>query len=54
MFESADGTLWLGTQGAGLFGLTPTATPTSLYTQADGLPSDFVAAINQDADGVIW
>ncbi|HRH78071.1 MAG TPA: histidine kinase dimerization/phospho-acceptor domain-containing protein, partial [Cellvibrionaceae bacterium] len=54
MFESADGTLWLGTQGAGFIRFDPNSHAYTLYTQADGLPSDFVAAINQDADGVIW
>lgn len=54
MFESADGELWLGTQGAGLIRFNPDTHAYRMFTQADGLPSDFVAAINQDKDGVIW
>lgn len=54
MYESAEGTLWLGTQGAGLIHFDPASKTHRVFTQADGLPSDFVAAINQDAAGVIW
>ncbi|HMW49497.1 MAG TPA: two-component regulator propeller domain-containing protein, partial [Cellvibrionaceae bacterium] len=54
IFESADGQLWLGTEGAGLIRFDPSSHAYRLFTQADGLPSDFIAAINQDKDGVIW
>jgi len=54
LFEGGDGTLWLGTQGAGLIRFDPNSHAFKVFTQADGLPSDFVATINQDADGVIW
>ncbi|MEY4590923.1 MAG: hypothetical protein RL497_2999, partial [Pseudomonadota bacterium] len=53
-YESADGILWLGTQGAGLIRFDPITKDYRAYTQADGLPSDLVGSINQDAEGAIW
>lgn len=54
LYESVDGFLWIGTQGAGVIRLNLTTKEKTVFTHADGLPSDFVATINQDKDGNIW
>ncbi len=50
--ESADGTLWMATQGGGIVGYR--GGRFSHITEADGLPSNLTRSIYEDADGVLW
>jgi len=47
-----DGTIWMGTNGAGLARYRDGAF-TSL-TEATGLPSNFIRSLYEDADGYLW
>ena len=52
LFEDREHNLWAGTDGGGLDRITPRAV--ELEGLADGLTSEVVRSICQDADGVIW
>lgn len=57
--EDRQRTLWIGTGGGGLNRLVPSADETSRpsfrrFTERDGLPSNFVYGILEDASGVLW
>lgn len=51
--ESADGKMWIGT-GGGLFSFERASGTVASYTEADGLPSNVVAAIQESQDGSLW
>ncbi len=51
--ESADGSLWLGTNGSGVVRWREGG-DTRRLTRADGLPSDLVRAFHEDRDGHLW
>lgn len=48
------GEVWFGTKGAGLHRLPAGAHRTVQYSSGDGLPSDTVASILEDAAGNLW
>jgi signal transduction histidine kinase/ligand-binding sensor domain-containing protein len=50
--EGSDGAVWAGTYGRGLWRLKDSET--KLFTTADGLSSDQIRSILQDADGTLW
>jgi ligand-binding sensor domain-containing protein/signal transduction histidine kinase len=50
VFRAADDTLWIGTDGRGLFRLHP-GQPTRQYTTANGLVNNFVRGVIQTANG---
>jgi ligand-binding sensor domain-containing protein/two-component sensor histidine kinase len=50
--EDADGKLWIGTHGAGLFLLKDGAL--TRFTTKDGLPSNKIHFIVEDAQGSLW
>jgi ligand-binding sensor domain-containing protein/signal transduction histidine kinase len=52
VFRDRNGSLWIGTDGSGLFHLTGTAS--EQYTTANGLTNNFVRAITQASNGDIW
>lgn len=52
LMRAADGSLWVGTEGWGVFRLN--ASTTQHYTTAQGLSNDFVRAMLQDRDGSMW
>lgn len=52
VFRDRDGTLWIGTDGRGLFHLNGPAT--QQYTTGDGMTNNFVRAIVQARDGDLW
>jgi signal transduction histidine kinase/sugar lactone lactonase YvrE len=52
--EDQQGNLWIGTFGHGLHRWDPTTGTTGDYRQADGLPSDVVYGILEDAQGHLW
>jgi ligand-binding sensor domain-containing protein/signal transduction histidine kinase len=52
LVEGDDGSLWIGTYGGGLSRLHDGRF--TVYTVADGLINDFVAALCKDATGAIW
>jgi two-component system, sensor histidine kinase ChiS len=54
LFEDAEGWLWLGTQDGGTLRWHPPSGRLEHYTHQQGLPNNYVAAIQQDAQGVIW
>jgi diguanylate cyclase (GGDEF)-like protein len=51
LWEDADGTLWLGGNGA-LTAVRPESSRT--YSPADGLPAHSVQALRRDRDGSLW
>ncbi len=52
LYEGADGSLWIGTEGSGL---TRYAGGTfTTYTEADGLPDTQIKAVRGDAEGRLW
>lgn len=51
--ESADGTLWFGTQ-LGLNHFDPSTQKFTHYTEKDGLPNNSVLGILADDDGFLW
>ena len=48
------GGIWIGTEGGGTQRLDLSTGRWSRYSTADGLPHDIVAAILEDADGILW
>ena len=52
VFRDRNGSLWIGTDGSGLFHLTGGAT--EQYTTANGMTNNFVRAIMQASNGDIW
>lgn len=52
VFRDREGTLWIGTEGSGLFHLTKHGV--SKYTTSNGLVNNFVRAILQTKDGALW
>jgi signal transduction histidine kinase/ligand-binding sensor domain-containing protein len=50
--EGRDGAIWAGSYGRGLWRLRDDGT--KLFTTADGLSSDQIRSILQDADGSLW
>jgi len=54
LFRSSDGTLWIGTQGGGLNRFDAKHQEFTWFTMHDGLPSNVIMGIAQDADGRLW
>jgi ligand-binding sensor domain-containing protein/signal transduction histidine kinase len=52
LLEARDGSLWIGTYGGGISRLKDGRF--TVYTAADGLVNDFVAALAEDAEGALW
>jgi ligand-binding sensor domain-containing protein len=52
LFTGLDGTLWVGTNGAGLIRFKDRAV--HMFTTGDGLPSDVVMAVLATHDGRLW
>ncbi|MCC5935508.1 MAG: PAS domain S-box protein, partial [Balneolales bacterium] len=52
--EQDDGTLWMGTNGSGLFRLNPTDWSFQQYTTEDGLSSNFIRDIHLAAADTLW
>lgn len=52
LLRDRDGSLWIGTDGSGLFHLT--AYGARRYTTAHGLVNNFIRAIVQSSDGSLW
>jgi signal transduction histidine kinase/streptogramin lyase len=50
--ESSDGSIWVGTDGSGLFRVTDHAV--RRFTHEDGLPSNTVRALFAQPDGALW
>jgi len=53
IYESADGSLWFGTQ-LGLNHFDPSTQTFTHYTEKDGLPNNTVLGILADDDGYLW
>ena len=54
VFEAANNDLWIATGGAGIMRWRPSDGSSQTYTEADGLISNSVTAITQDAQGYMW
>jgi signal transduction histidine kinase/streptogramin lyase len=54
VFRAADGTLWVGTDGRGLFKLGPGGVTATQYTTANGLVNNFVRGMIGGRDGDLW
>lgn len=52
LFEDAQGTLWIGTNGGGLNRLKNGSFST--YTTREGLAADVVTSVWSDRDGIVW
>ena len=52
LLRAADGSLWVGTEGWGVFRLSASAI--EHYTTAQGLSNDFIRVMLQDRDGSLW
>lgn len=52
LLRDRDGSLWIGTDGSGLFHLTGHGV--RRYTTAQGLVNNFIRAIVQSSDGSLW
>ena len=52
LLRAADGSLWVGTEGWGVFRLNASAI--EHYTTHEGLSNDFVRVMLQDRDGSVW
>ncbi len=53
-FEDRKGDLWFGTVGGGLYHLGKKDMTFKVFTQKDGLPSNIVYGILEDAGGNLW
>ena len=53
VYVARSGTVWFGTQD-GLSGLDPDSSTVSSYSEKDGLASNAVSCILEDADGNLW
>jgi ligand-binding sensor domain-containing protein/signal transduction histidine kinase len=53
VFRAKDGTLWIGTDGRGLFRIEPGA-ETEHYTTANGLTNNFVRGVIEARNGDLW
>ena len=53
LLHDADGTLWVGTRGRGLYALPPDG-PTRRWSASDGLGDDSVFALVRGPDGALW
>lgn len=57
IFQAKDGTIWLGSNGNGLYRLTNERDRKfefSCYTEKDGLPNNTVLGIVEDSEGKLW
>jgi len=54
VFRAQDGTLWIGTDGRGLFKLGPGGATATQYTTANGLVNNFVRGMIDGRDGDLW
>lgn len=54
LYEDASGRIWAGTNQAGLTCFDPKTGRFRLFTVADGLPSNRIAAISSDEAGHLW
>ncbi len=52
VFESRDGTIWIGTRGNGL--ISYRSGVFKAYNKRNGFPSDFIMSITEDQEGNIW
>ncbi len=52
--EDAEGRLWVGTEGGGLFVRHQPGGSFANYTMADGLPSNAIHTLYEGEDGAIW
>ena len=52
LLRATDGSLWVGTEGSGVFRLSPSAI--KHFTTAQGLSNDFVRVMLEDRDGSLW
>ena len=58
LYHDSDGTLWIGTYGAGLVHFSPTKGILAHYRHSDNLPrslsNDIVFFVNRDSRGTLW
>ena len=54
LFEAADGQIWVGTGGNGLFKYNPYKNEVKQYTRENGLPDNFISAMVVDSKNNIW
>ena len=52
LLRATDGSLWVGTEGSGVFRLSASAI--KHFTTAQGLSNDFVRVMLEDRDGSLW
>ena len=52
LLRASDGSLWVGTEGSGVFRLT--SSTTEHYTTSSGLSNDFVRVMLEGRDGSMW
>lgn len=50
---SADGSLWVSSE-SGLIYVPPALTPIRVFTQRDGLPTNLIDGVAEDAEGYLW
>ena len=48
------GTVWIGSQGSGLWRFIPRNNKFSVYTEENGLPNDGIVNIEEDDQGYLW
>ena len=54
IFESKDGSIWIGTKGAGICKYDPLSNTFIWYNEANGLIEENINSITQSLDGNIW
>ena len=54
LHDAGNGSLWVGTSGAGLYHLHPDSLQWTRYTVQHGLVSDAICAIAKQRDGAFW
>jgi len=52
--EDRRGNIWLGSYGLGLIGYDPLSRSARNYTIEDGLPSNVILGLQEDAGGALW